>query len=85
MKRPQKKQYPAAKTGWEERTGQKTVGVRLGEAERARLSRLAARYGGKREAIEVALKTLEEVLAQQETTALPGFSAKGPFLQGGDG
>lgn len=77
MKRPQKKQYPAAKTGWEERTGQKTVGVRLGEAERVRLSRLAARYGGKREAIEVALKTLEEVLAQQETTTVHHPALKG--------
>lgn len=52
------KQYAEAKKGWEERTGDKTVGVRLSEDYRAKLGTLAACYGGNRQAIEAAIDIL---------------------------
>lgn len=45
---------------YEQRTELKVVPVRLGAEARARLERLAARYGGKREAVEAALSALEK-------------------------
>jgi hypothetical protein len=44
---------------YEQRTELKVVPIRLGAEARARLQRLAERYGGKREAVEAALATLE--------------------------
>lgn len=60
-------QYPAAKKSWQERTGDKVVGMRFGAEARARLERLAQRYGGKRQAIEAALLALE----RKETCSHP--------------
>lgn len=56
---PKSKQYPAAKRQWEARTGQSTVGARLGPDYLARFERLAARYGGARQAIEAGIEALE--------------------------
>lgn len=44
---------------YEARTELKVVPVRLGAEARARLERLETRYGGKREAVELALIALE--------------------------
>lgn len=51
-------QYKAAKTAWEERTGIKSVAVRLSEDYRIKLDLLAERYGGKRQAIEAGIDAL---------------------------
>ncbi len=43
---------------WENRTGQKVVPIRLSEGYREKLERLAARHGGRRQAIEAAIDAL---------------------------
>lgn len=53
------KQYPAAKQQWEARTGAKVIGVRLDAGYRARLERLARRYGGNRQVVEAGIDALE--------------------------
>lgn len=55
-----------ARTKYEKSTDNKVVPVRLGNEARERLERLAVRYGGRKEAIEVALIALE-----RSTSAYP--------------
>lgn len=58
-KRGTQKQYPAAKRAWAERTGQKTIAIRLAPEMLARLERLAAKHGGRREAVEAGLRAID--------------------------
>lgn len=48
-----------AREAYEERTDLKPVQIRLSSDARKRLNRLSDRYGGKRQAVERALKLLE--------------------------
>lgn len=48
-----------AREAYEERTDLKPVPIRLSSDARKRLDKLAARYGGKRQAVERALELLE--------------------------
>lgn len=48
-----------ARAAYEERTDLKPVQIRLSSDARKRLDKLAARYGGKRQAVERALELLE--------------------------
>lgn len=48
-----------ARRAYEHRTDLRVVAIRLSADARDRLERLAARYGGKREAVEAALIELE--------------------------
>lgn len=52
-------QYPAAKRAWEARAGRPVTAVRLSPEGRDRLARLAAKFGGNREAIEAGLAALD--------------------------
>lgn len=54
-----RKQYPSVKRAWEARAARPVIAVRLSPEGRDRLTRLAAKFGGNREAIEAGLVALD--------------------------